>query len=61
MDTIACSAGNDLYAEDSMAVDLHITEGDWVDLKEVLEILGPLEEFSEKCESKSSCAISSVL
>ena len=47
--TIACSMGNDLDAEDSTTVDLHITEGDWVDLKEVMEVLGPLKEFSEKC------------
>ena len=31
-----------------MTIDLHIMEGDWVDLKEVMEVLGPLKEFSGK-------------
>ena len=59
--TIAPSTGNDSDAEDCTTVDMHITEGDWVDLKEVMEVLGPLKEFIEKCESNSTCGISSVL
>ena len=55
------STDNDSDAKDSTTVYMPITEGDWVDLKEVMEVLGPLKEFSKKCESNSTCGISSVL
>ena len=59
--TIAHNTGNDSDDEDCTTDDMHITEGDWVDLKEVLEGLGPLKEFSKNCKSNSTCAISSML